>query len=82
MLAPLIVDGQIDNTMALDRRVVAWPDAPLFAARDQKRPAALWPSMQAPSGRISVGRPVAGVSALTPPADGLFVRHGTASRSP
>lgn len=82
MLAPLIGDGQVYTTMIINRRAVAWQDAPLFAAHGQKRPVAVQPSMQTPSDRPSAGRSVAGISALAPPADGLFVRHGTARRLP
>ena len=82
MLAPLIGDGQVDTTMTINRRAVAWQDAPLFAAHGQKRPVTVQPSMQTPSDRPSAGRSVAGISALAPLADGLFVRHGTARRLP
>lgn len=82
MLAPLIGEGQAIGMVAASRRVMSWQDSPLFAARDQGSPAATSSSFRTPSDQTAVSRSVAGVSALAPQADGLFVHRGTASRVP
>ena len=82
MLAPLIGEGQANGMVTVSRRVMSWQDSPLFAARDQGNPAAMSSSFRTSSDRTSVSRSVAGVSALAPQADGLFVRRGNAKRLP
>lgn len=82
MLAPLIGEGQANGMVTVSRRVMSWHDAPLFAARDQNSPATLPSSFRSSSDRTLAGRSVAGVSALAPQADGLFVRRGTAKQLP
>lgn len=82
MLAPLIGDEQVSNAARLNRRVMTWQEAQLFAARSRESPAAMPSSSYRSSERASAGRFVSGASALAPPADGLFVRHGTARRLP
>jgi len=82
MLAPLIGEGQANGVVTASRRVMSWKDSPLFAARDQGSPAAMPPSPPKPSARLSVSGPVAGVPALAPQADGLFVRRRNAKPLP
>lgn len=82
MLAPLIGGEQVNIAATLNRRVMTWQESPLFAARTRESPAAMPSSRHTSSERASAGRYVGGASALAPPADGLFVRHGTASRLP
>lgn len=82
MLAPLVGDEQVNNAALINRRVVTWQESPLFAAPIRESPAAMPSSRHPSSERASAGRYVGGASALAPPADGLFVRHGTASRLP
>jgi soluble lytic murein transglycosylase-like protein len=82
MLAPLIGEGQANGMVTASRRVRSWKDSPLFAARDQGSPAATSSSFRTSSDRTLAGRSVAGVSALVPQADGLFVRRGNARQLP
>ena len=82
MLASLIGDEQVNNAATLNRRVIKWQESPLFAARSRESLAAMPSSRHTASERASAGRYVGSASALAPPADGLFVRHGTASRLP
>jgi hypothetical protein len=82
MLAPLIGEGQANGMVAVNRRVMSWKDSPLFAARDQGSPAATSSSFRTSSDRTLDSRSVAGVSALAPQADGLFVRRGNAKQLP
>lgn len=82
MLAPLIGEGQADSMAAVSRPVMSWQDSPLFAGRDQGGPAAMPSSFPMPSGRTLENRPVAGLSALVPQVEGLFVRRGNANRLP
>ncbi len=82
MLVPLIEEGQANGMVTVSRRVMSWKDSPLFAARDQGSSAVMPSSPRIPSARSSASGPVAGVHALAPQADGLFVRHGNAKRLP
>jgi soluble lytic murein transglycosylase-like protein len=79
-LAPLIGEGQANGMVTVSRRVMSWQDSPLFAAHDQSNPVATSSTFQTTLGRTSVSRSAAGASSPTPPADGLFVRRGTARR--
>lgn len=80
MLVPLTGEGQANRMVTVSRRVTSWQDSPLFAAHDQGNPAATSSSFRAPSTRSSASGPAAGVPALAPQGDSLFVRRGTASR--
>jgi soluble lytic murein transglycosylase-like protein len=82
MLAPLIEEGRANGMVTVSRRVISWKDSPLFAARDQGSPPVMPPSPRIPSARSSARGPVAGVPALAPQSDGLFVYRRTASRLP
>ncbi len=82
MLVPLIEEGQAHGMVTVSRRIMPWRDSPLFAARDQGSPSVMPPSPRMPSARSSASGPVAGVPALAPQADGLFVRRGDAKRLP
>jgi hypothetical protein len=82
MLAPLIGEEQVNNAAPLSRGVMTWQESPLFAARTRESPTAMPSPRHTSSERASAGRYVGGAAALAPPADGLFVRHGTASRLP
>lgn len=82
MLAPLIGEGQVNGLVTVSRRIMSWKDSPLFAARDRASPAATPSSVQMSADRTSDSGPAAGASALTPRADGLFVRGGHAKRLP
>lgn len=82
LLAPLIGVGQANGMVNVGRRNMSWQDSPLFAAHDLGNPAATSSSFRTPSNQTVVSRSVAGVFALTPQADGLFVHRGTASRLP
>jgi soluble lytic murein transglycosylase-like protein len=82
MLAPLIGEGQANGMVTVSRRIMSWKDSPLFAARDQGSPAAMPSSIRKSSNGTLAGRSVAGVSALVPQADGLFVHRGNAIRLP
>jgi hypothetical protein len=80
MLAPLIGDEQVSNAASLNSSVMTWQESPLFAARTRHSPAAMPSSRPTSSERASVGPVFGGAAALVPPADELFVRHGTTSR--
>ncbi len=82
MLAPLIGEGQPNGMVAVSRRPLSWQESPLFAARDQRSPAAMPSSSGASADRMSNNRSVAGVSALAPQAAGLFARGRNANRLP
>jgi len=82
MLTPLIVEGQANGMVTVSRRIMSWQDSPLFAARDQGSPPVMPPSPRMPSARSSASGPVAGVPALAPQADGLFVRRRNAKPLP
>ncbi len=82
MLTPLIVEGQANGMVTVSRRIMSWQDSPLFAARDQGSPPVMPPSPRMPSARSSASGPVAGVPALAPQADGLFVRRRSAKPLP
>ncbi len=82
LLAPLIVEGQASGMAAPSRRVMSWTHSPLFSVHDQDSPAATSSSVQMLSHQPSISGSVAGASALTPRADGLFVRSGHGKRLP
>ncbi len=82
MLAPLIGEGQANGMVTVNRRTMSWQDSPLFAAHDQGSPVAMPSANRTSSDRTSDSRSVAGVSALVPQADGLFVRRGNAKQLP
>lgn len=77
ILAPIIGAAQVDDTAAIARRTVHWQDSPLFAALGEGGALA----KSSPSDRSSVGRLNAGLSALAPRADGLFIGHASAGLS-
>ncbi|MBI2716776.1 MAG: lytic transglycosylase domain-containing protein [Rhizobiales bacterium] len=80
MLAPLVEEGQANGMVTVSRRVISWKDSPLFAARYQGSSSVMPPSPRIPSARSSASDPIAGVNALAPQADGLFVHRGNAKR--
>ena len=82
MLAPLLGEGLVNDMVTATRHVMSWKDSPLFAARYQGSPAVMPLSPRLPSARSSASGPVAGVHALAPQADGLFMRSGNAKRLP
>lgn len=81
LLAPRVGEGPT-NGVTISRRVVPWQDSPLFVSLVQSSSAVMPSSFHAPSDRSLAGRPVVGVSALAPQADGLFIRRGSAGRVP
>lgn len=82
MLAPLIGDGHANGMVTISRGALSWQESPLFAARDQRSPAAMPSPSGEPADRMSDNRFVPGVSALAPQAAGLFARGRNASRLP
>jgi membrane-bound lytic murein transglycosylase B len=82
MLAPLIGEGQPGGMVAVSRRTLSWQESPLFAARDQRSPAARSLPSEVSPDRASNSRSVTGVSELAPQTGGLFVRREDAKRLP
>lgn len=82
MLTPLIGGEEAKSAVPISRRVTTWQESPLFAVRNRESSAAMPSSLPTSSERASADRFGGGVFALAPPANGLLVRHGTASRLP
>jgi hypothetical protein len=80
ILAPMIGETQVGDTLAIARLAVPWQEAALFAARGPRASSAGLLSALPPSDRTSA-RHSPGEFALQPRAEGLFVGRTSAARS-
>jgi hypothetical protein len=80
-IAPMIGETQAGGTLAITRRAIPWQEAALFAAVNPAGTAAGSLSPFPLADRASVGRSLAGESALQPRSEGLFVGRTSAARS-
>ena len=80
VLAPLIGEGSIDDTMVVAAVARSWTEAPLFAVRAESGPAKHQTSPDAHDGPPSTDRTAEDWTALAPQSVGLFVT--TSRRNP
>jgi hypothetical protein len=82
LLTPLIGEGQAVGGVSESPRAMSWRASPLFVARHKDERESVPSSFRMSTDRPSNGRSAAGVSALAPQMDGVFVRRGNAKALP
>ena len=73
-IAPLIGEGQANDTIKVASAVRSWKDAPLFAGPDRNTPTVDPSTLPASSNPTSNDRRIVDVTALAPRSDSLFVQ--------